>query len=161
MDFLQTTELLNLLMKNLCLQMEYLNWSQTHFFCQCYLFYWLHLMNSSQPFALCQTNSLPPTVKQELGHNVSQFSRLSKPIVSENIFIVGHVSFSDPPPAIACLSLKRARHTRCTQHLCKTQRRIDVPISPHNRSSWSCEKSVCFWLFRPGGAEHLQCFTRG
>lgn len=33
--FLQTTELLNLLMKNLCLQMEYPNWSQTLFF-----FFW-------------------------------------------------------------------------------------------------------------------------
>lgn len=160
--FLQTTELLNLLMKNLCLQMEYLNWSQKHFFCQCYLFYWLHLMNSNQPFALCQTNSLPPTLKQELGCNVSQFSRLSKTIVSDNIFVVGHVSFSTPPP-FHCMSVIKMSpsHKMHSAFVQNTEKNRCPNSPPHNCGSWSCEKSVCFWLFRPGGAEHLQCFTKG
>lgn len=105
--FLQTTELLNLLMKNLCLQMEYLNWSQTIFFCQCYLFYWLHLMNSNQPFAL----SLRPThFLPHWSKNLATMSPSSvdcpKQIVGENIYIVGHVSFSPPPPPpFHCMSV--------------------------------------------------------
>lgn len=128
--FLQTTELLNLLMKNLCLQMEYLNWSQTLFFFLPVLFVILtafdelkpalsflsHQLTSSHTEAWTWTRSLPV---QYTGQE-------------NNIFIVGCVSFSNPPnphTSIVCLSLKWVHHTRCTQHLSKTRKRIDVPIS--------------------------------